>query len=204
MNKLILLFLLILVGCTQYDYEVCDNKINGECKIINIFDVAQPSAETTEICYQGKCENVPNNRLLFKGGTDMTIDCFKDEITLINNYWNSEGIINNCEMPVNSTMSFLYKQHDQSIRSHTGTIQIKIDVVNFKNDYKSLQIFTGEDNNNDNLPDFWVYCGNVNKINGRTTKIIRCNGTNLKFVNLKNAQWNEGSLFIDNIEVLKN
>jgi len=151
-----------------------------------------------------ECEDVPVNRLLFKGGTNKTIcnGYNAGGSTFTDNWWNAEGLIDNCEMPVNSNMQFIFKQHDQSIRSHTGVIQIKIDALNYNN-YKALQIFTAEDSNNDNLPDNWKHCGNVDGIYGRSTKIIQCSGTNLKFIKLVNAEWNKGSLFIDNVEVLK-
>lgn len=209
---LLSLFFLATLGTKKYDFEVCDD--TGICKRIPIINIVQPSLETTEICYQGRCENVPINRLLFKGGVNKTICNFYSAggITFVDNYWNSEGLIDGCEMPVNSNMQFIFKQHDQSIRSHTGMIQVKIDVINYEAEYKALQVFVGEDDKDvnvlgyqvgDNLPNSWIYCGNVDKIKGRSTKLIQCNGTNLKFIKLVNAPWNKGSLFIDNVEILK-
>ena len=213
--------MLLIIGCVQnYDYEVCEqiNKDYSEmaqCHRVKINNIIQPSTQTEKICVpdfeeakkfgaMSECEDVPVNRLLFKGGTNKTIcnGYNAGGSTFTDNWWNAEGLIDNCEMPVNSNMQFIFKQHDQSIRSHTGVIQIKIDALNYNN-YKALQIFTAEDSNNDNLPDNWKHCGNVDGIYGRSTKIIQCSGTNLKFIKLVNAEWNKGSLFIDNVEVLK-
>ena len=206
----LILGMLFLVGCTAYNYEVC--KEGNNCERFQITSITQPSLETQKICNPDwkesgadkECENVPDNQLLKKGGTDKQV-CNGHSLSsnFVDNYWNSEGLIDGCQMPINAKMDFIWKQHDQSIRSHTGTVQIRIDILNFDDDYKALQIFFGEDNNNDNLPDEWKYCGNVDKIKGYSTKYIRCSGTNLKFVRLMNPEWNKGSLFIDEIEVLK-
>ena len=207
-----LLLLFVLVGCTAYDYEVCDNNV---CKRFPV-NVVQPSAETEIICtpdfeeakiYGAKeeCITLPLNHLMGKSGTDKPY-CNNAPYLgsdYLDNWWNAGGLIDDCEMPPKAEMSFIFKQHDQSIRIYTGTIQIKIDVINYENDYKALQVFTGEDMDNNNLPDSWVYCGNVDKIGSYSTKIIKCKGNNLKFIKLVNAEWNTGSLFIDNVEVLK-
>lgn len=205
---------LFLISCTPYSYEVCDSQ--DKCTRVQITNIVQPSLETTQICNQEKCENVPVNRLLFKGGTTKTAcNGFSYPfIIFVDNWWNSEGLIDNCEMPPNSNMQFIFKQHDQSIRSHTGSIQIKIDVINPNNNYLVLQIYTGEDNDNNNLPDSWIHCGNIDEINGRATKYIFCNGTSLKFIKIVHASWsyiplNELDLnkfpkmYIDNVEILR-
>ena len=107
-------------------------------------------------------------------------------------------------MPVNSDMQFIFKRHDQTILSYTGTIQVSIESINYDEGYAyALQVFTGEDSNNDNLPDSWNHCGNVDGLWKKTHRVINCNGNNIKFVKLVNANWNSGSLFIDYIEVLK-
>lgn len=205
-----LLFLISNKTISSFTYEICDDK--GECQDITINQITQPSKQTYEICNpdalksgaKNICEQVPINRLLLKGGTNKKY-CNKAPYLAgdyLDNWWNSEGLIDECEIPPQSNMQFLFKQHNQSVRSHTGTIQIKVNIINFENDYKALQILTGEDNNNDNLPDSWVHCGNVDKINGKDVKIIHCTGTNLKFIKLVNAEWNKGSLFMDSVEVL--
>lgn len=218
MAKLPILFIIILslflIGCTQYDYEVCNDNV---CKRVQLINPVQPSLATERICVpdfeeakqygaRQPCEDVPINRLLLKGGTNKIVCNGKGIVggsTFVDNYWNSEGLIDGCEMPPKSSMSFIFKQHDQSVRNHTGTIQINIHAINYDNDYKALQVFTGEDNNNDNLPDSWIHCGNVDGITRYSTKIIQCKGTNLKFIKLVNAEWNKGNLYIDNVEVLR-
>ena len=204
-----LFFLLFIIGCTTYDYEVCNG---NDCKRYVGYAV-QPSVQTEKICNPdwvrdqaiSECEEIPTNQLLSKTGTNKAI-CNGYSINgndFVDNWWNAEGLIDECEMPINSNMQFIFKQHDQTIRSHTGTMQIKIDAVNFDRDYKALQVFIAEDSDNNNLPDSWMYCGNVDDIQGYSTKIIRCSGAELKFIKLVNAGWNKGSLFIDNFEVLK-
>ena len=194
-KKLLFIFgMLFLASCTTYDYEVCNDKIvetrNGDftqidqyketdCQRVSITNIVQPSLETTRLCNSNwkesgamhECEDVPANLLLSKGGTNKRI-CNKIYAIggiVADNYWNAEGVVDGCEMPPNSNTQWAFKQHDQTFRSHTGTIQIRIDVVNFDNDYKALQIFIGENNNGDGLPDSWVYCGNVDKIYGHST-----------------------------------
>ena len=69
------------------------------------------------------------NRLLLKEGTQYTCGNYHvfDVSAYVNNWWNKEGtILNGCEMLPNSEMLFIFKQHDQSIRTHTGEINIKI------------------------------------------------------------------------------
>ena len=211
MKKLILLLgLILLAGCTTYDYEVCDSK--GKCPRFQINKIIQPSLETQKMCSPNwkesgakqECEQVPTNQLLLKTGTDKKYcDGHGLSSDFVDNWWNSEGLIDQCEMPVNSNMQFIFKQHDQSIRSHNGVIQVRINIIDYENENKALQIFTGTDENNDNLPDEWIYCGNVDNIKDYSTKYILCSGDKLKFIKLVNAPWNKGSLFIDEVEVLK-
>lgn len=195
----------------NFTYEVCDDK--GNCQDKTISRIVKPSSQTTEICNPDAlksgaeriCEQVPINKLLLKGGTDKKY-CNEAPYLAsdyLDNYWNSNGLIDECEIPPKADMQLYFKQHDQSVRSHTGTIQISIDVINYNSNYLALQVFIGEDSNNDNLPDSWMYCGNVDKIHGKNRKVILCNGTNMKFVKLINAEWNPTSLFIDDVEVLK-
>lgn len=208
-RKLIYITVLLLIGCVpllptrSYDYEVCDNFNN--CPRFSINRV-NPSLATFDVCNdQGKCEKVPINRLLLKGGTDKKY-CNKSpylESDYVDNWWNADGLIDECEIPPKANMQFIFKQHNQTTYSHTGTIQIAIKAINYNNNYLALQIFTGEDNNKDELPDSWVYCGNVDKIKGIDDKVIQCDGNNLKFVKIVNAEWNPTSIFIDWIEVLR-
>ena len=201
-NILFLLTTLMLIGCANINtYEVCDSK--GNCTRVAVERVF-PDAVGSQVCYQGKCEFVPANRLLFKEGTDKKYcNGHYNANDFVDNWWNAEGLIDECEMPVGSNMQFVFKQHNQTIHSYTGTIQVLIQSINYDNDFKALQIFTGEDNDKDNLPDSWIHCGNIDEIQGISAKIIHCKGTNLKFVKMVNAEWNKGSLYIDYLEVLK-
>ena len=105
-------------------------------------------------------------------------------------------------MPPGSDMQFAFKQHNGSLSSHTGTVQITLTPINYEDNYLALQVLTGEDNDVDDLPDGWVFCGNLDSIRGKDRKIINCNGTNVKFVKLVNPEWNPSSLYLDYILVL--
>ena len=190
-----------LVG---YEYEVCSQ--DGTCEMITIDKIIQPSKETLNVCNnQGLCEDVPVNRLLLKHGTDKKY-CSNApylESDYLDNWWNENGLIDECEMPPKSDMQFAFKQHNASLSSHTGTVQITITPINYENNYLALQILIGEDNDMDDLPDAWIFCGNVDSIKGKDKKIINCKGTNIKFVKLVNPEWNPSSLYVDYILVLK-
>lgn len=222
-SKYLFLFLgLFLVSCSNiYEYDFCEEgqQQQGTCERIRVNKIP-PSTETIKICNpnylndgaRSECEQVPVNQLLSKGGTDKKY-CNGHELStdFVDNWWNAEGLIDECEMPVNANMQFIFKRHNQSIISHTGTIQVVIQPINYDSEFKAMQIFIGEDSNNDNLPDSWIHCGNVDEIGGASTrniwqyfiKVIHCSGNNLKFVKLVNAPWNKGNLFIDSVEVLK-
>ena len=188
----------------NYEYEICDD--NGACQMIQIDKVVQPSTQTANQCNpEGLCEDVPVNRLILKEGTDKKY-CSNApylKTDYVDNWWNANGLIDECEMPPRSDMQFAFKQHNQTILSYTGTIQISLTILNYEDNYLAFQILTAEDRNNDNLPDTWIHCGNVDSIKGKTIKIIRCTGTNIKFVKLVNPEWNPSNLFLDRIEVLK-
>ena len=188
----------------NYEYEICDD--NGACQMIQIDKVVQPSTQTANQCNpEGLCEDVPVNRLILKEGTDKKY-CSNApylKTDYVDNWWNANGLIDECEMPPKSDMQFAFKQHNQTILSYTGTMQISLTILNYGDNYLALQILTAEDNNRDNLPDAWIHCGNVDTIKGKTIKIVRCTGTNLKFVKLVNPEWNPSNLFLDRIEVLK-
>lgn len=188
-----------------YKYEICDDR--GICKDIPIDKVIQPSEQTFYICNpEGNCEDVPINRILLKEGTDKKY-CSKApylKSDYVDNWWNANGIIDECEMPPKSDMQFAFKLHNQTLQRYTGTIQIFLTVLNYENNYLALQVLTGEDNDENFLPDQWIHCGNVDEIKkGKQVKIINCNGTNIRFVKLVNAEWNPTSLYLDRIEVLK-
>lgn len=188
----------------NYEYEICDN--NGDCRYIVVDKIIQPSEETSRICKEGgSCEDVPVNRLLLKHGTDKkycnNAPYLSDDY--VDNWWNANGLIDECEMPPKADMQFAFKQHNGSLSSYTGTVQITITPINYGNNYLALQILIGEDNNYDDLPDGWIFCGNVDSIKGEDKKIINCNGTNIKFVKLVNPEWNPSSIYLDYILVLK-
>lgn len=188
----------------DYEYEVCYQ--DGTCEYVVVDKIIQPSEETFNVCNnQGLCEDVPRNRLLLKHGTDKKY-CSNApylDSDYVDNWWNSNGLIDECEMPPRADMQFAFKQHNGSLSSYTGTIQITITPINYENNYLALQILIGEDNNNDDLPDGWIFCGNVDSIHGKDKRIINCQGTNIKFVKLISPDWNQGSLYLDYILVLK-
>src|SRR3989344_874125 len=187
----------------SYLYETCDEA--QVCTTRTLTTVVKPSEETAVLCNpEGLYEDVPLNRLLLKEGTEKNycVDAPYLASDYVDNWWNANGLIDECEMPPNADMQFAFKQHNQTLSSHTGTIQISLTILNYENNYLALQILTAEDNNYDNLPDEWIHCGNVDEIHKKTVKIIHCNGTNVKFVKLVNPSWNPTSLFLDRIEVL--
>ena len=187
-----------------YEYEICDD--NGECKYVIVDKVIQPSSETRNLCNnQGLCEDVPVNRLLLKQGTDKKYCSNAPYLAsdYVDNWWNANGLIDECEMPPKADMQFAFKQHNGSFLGHTGTIQITITPINYENNYLALQILTGEDNNFDELPDEWIFCANVDTIRGKDKRIINCNGINMKFVKLVNPEWNPSSLYLDYIQILR-
>ena len=188
----------------DYEYEACYQ--DGTCEMIVIDKIIQPSKETSNVCNnQGLCEDVPVNRLLLKHGTDKKYCSSAPylESDYLDNWWNENGLVDECEMPPKSDMQFAFKQHNASLSSHTGEIQITITPINYENNYLALQVLIGEDNNRDDLPDSWIFCGNVDSIKGKDKKIINCKGTNIKFVKLVNPEWNPSSLYIDYILILK-
>lgn len=191
------------VNKAAYEYEVCDDK--GTCNTLSLEKIIQPREQTFNICNpEGMCEDVPVNRLLLKEGTDKKY-CSNApylKTDYVDNWWNANGLIDECEMPPESDMQFTFKLHNQTIISYTGTIQISLTLLNYENNYLALQILIAEDNDFDNLPDKWIHCGNVDSIKGKKVKILPCTGTNIKFIKLVNPEWNPTSLFLDRIEVL--
>ena len=188
----------------EYEYETCDNE--GNCKYISVEKIIEPSSETKNVCNkEGLCEDVPVNRLVLKHGTDKEYCANAPRLksSYVDNWWNSNGLIDECEMPPGADMQFAFKQHDGSLSSYTGTIQITITPINYEDNYLALQILIGEDRDYNNLPDEWVFCGNVDSIRGKDKKIINCGGTEVKFVKLVNPLWNPSSLYLDYILILK-
>ena len=188
---------------SNYQYEICDG---GECRYIIINNIIEPSSETRNVCNnQGLCEDVPVNRLLLKHGTDKEYCSNAPYLgsSYVDNWWNANGLIDECEMPPKADMQFAFKQHNGSFLGHTGTIQITLTPINYENNYLALQILIGEDNNFDELPDEWIFCGNVDSIHGKDKRIINCSGTNMKFVKLVNPEWNPFSLYLDYILILR-
>ena len=202
MRWLFTCLLVFMTGCT-YDYEVCNK--NGQCNRVFVDKLIFPSAETEQVCNaNGLCEQVPTNRLLLKGGTDKQYCSDAPYLSshYVDNWWNSNWLVDECGMPPSSDMQFIFKRHDQKVFSHTGKIQVTLDVISYKGS-GAMQVFSSEDLNDDNLPDEWVHCGNVDGINGYSTKVIICEGEKLKFVKLVNAPWNTENLYLDSVEVLK-
>lgn len=187
----------------NYEYEICDD---AGCRMVPIDKIILPGEKTFYICNNEgqRCENVPINRLLLKEGTDKKY-CSKApylKTDYVDNWWNANGLIDECEMPPRSDMQFAFKLHNQTLVSYTGTIQISLTLINYENNHVAIQVLTGEDNDKNNLPDKWIHCGNLDGIKGREVKIINCSGKNLKFVKLVNAEWNPTSIFLDRIEIL--
>ena len=185
-----------------YEYEICEN---NNCRMIKVDKIIEPSEETQKLCNESWCEDVPVNRLLLKHGTDKKY-CSKAPYLnddYVDNWWNANGLIDDCEMPPKADMQFAFKQHNQSFLSHTGTVQITLTPINYGDNYLALQVLIAEDKNDDNLPDEWIFCGNVDSIRGKDKRIINCNGTMMEFVKLVNPEWNPSSLFLDYIMVLR-
>lgn len=187
----------------NYEYEICDDE---GCRMIPIDKVILPSKETFYICNNEgqKCENVPINRLLLKEGTEKKY-CSKAPYLssdYVDNWWNANGLIDECEMTPKSDMQFAFKLHNQTLASYTGTVQISLTIINYENNHVAIQVLTGEDNDKNDLPDKWIHCGNLDGIKGKEIKIINCSGKNLKFVKLVNAEWNPTNIFLDRIEIL--
>ena len=189
----------------NYEYEICDEE---GCRMMPIDKIILPSKKTFYICNdEGKrCEDVPVNRLLLKEGTDKKYCSSAPYLKTdyVDNWWNANGLIDECEMPPRSDMQFAFKLHNQTLIKYTGKIQISLTILNYENNHVAIQVLTGEDNddNNNNPPDEWIHCGNLDGIKGKAVKIIHCSGKNLKFVKLVNAEWNPTSIFIDRIEIL--
>ena len=89
-----------------YQYEICTN---DNCRYIQVDKIIAPSDETVNLCnYEGICEDVPINRLLLKHGTDKkycnNAPYLSDDY--VDNWWNADGLIDDCEMPPQSNMQF--------------------------------------------------------------------------------------------------
>ena len=80
---------------------------------------------TQEFNYNSCLEE--DNCLLVKEGTNKTIcnDYSYNNVVFVDNWFDSRGLLDGCEMPIMSEMSFAFKQHDQSFKIHNGTIVVK-------------------------------------------------------------------------------
>ena len=117
----------------NYEYEICDKE---GCRMVPILKIILPSKETFYICNNEgqRCENVPINRLLLKEGTDKKY-CSKApylKTDYVDNWWNANGLIDECEMLPKSDMQFAFKLHNQILVSYTGKIQISLTVLNYE------------------------------------------------------------------------
>lgn len=129
---------------TDYEYEICDEE---SCRMIPIDKIILPSEKTFYICNNEgqRCEDVPINRLLLKEGTDKKY-CSNApylKTDYVDNWWNANGLIDECEMLPRSDMQFAFKLHNQTLISYTGTIQVSLTVINYEDNYVAIQVLTG-------------------------------------------------------------
>ena len=99
----------------HYEYEVCEN---DDCRYIQVDKIIQPSEETFNVCNnQSLCEDVPVNRLLLKHGTDKEYCANAPYLasSYVDNWWNANGLIDECEMPPQADMQFAFKQHNGTL-----------------------------------------------------------------------------------------
>lgn len=141
------------------------------------------------------------NRLLLKGGVNKTI-CSNApylESSYVNNWYNSYGdIVDGCEMRQDSEVVFGFKQHDQSFRNHTGTIQVKITTVNLE-DGGAIRLYTSSNGLNDSL---WAECREFNNLPAGSNRVITtCDGTELGFLKLRSKT--QTSIFLDTVEAYR-
>lgn len=144
------------------------------------------------------------NCLLLKGGTNKT-QCGEfsyNNVVFVDNYYDSEGIIDHCEMSPGSSMTFRFKQHNQEYKNHTGNMLVTVTSVSL-NDHYALQLLTS--NSTKDYADDWDYCGELeNYQKGIKTKSITCNGTNVQYIKIINAPWNNNVInYLDHVEVTR-
>ena len=176
--------------------------------LIKLKDIP-PNEPFTIICNkEGSCENVPDNRLLFKSGTNKTKCSNAPYLSsdYVDNPYNFEGdVIDECEITTNSSMIFRFKQHDQSFRNHSGTIQVTITTVNTE-PHGIVQVLTADKSQN------WKECKGIsqdciscieNIPKGRRENKILCEGEELQFIKVLAAPWSPTSIFLDSVEVWK-
>src|SRR3990167_2612824 len=84
--------------------------------------------------------------LLLKGGTEKQTctgaPFLKSDY--VDNYYNAKGVVDECRMPPNAEMDFIFKQHDKKIRTHSGKIKIVVNSVNTES-HGVLQVLVSND-----------------------------------------------------------
>ena len=141
------------------------------------------------------------NRLLFKEGVNKTT-CSNApylESSYVNNWFNAKGeIIDGCEMRQDSEVIFAFKQHDQTFRNHTGTIQVKITTVNLEAG-GAIRLYTSSDGLNESS---WQECREFNNLPAGSNRVITtCDGVELGYIKLRSKT--QTGIFLDKVEVYR-
>jgi hypothetical protein len=141
------------------------------------------------------------NRLLMKEGVNKTTcsDAPYLESSYVNNYFNAHGdVVDGCEMKQDSELIFIFKQHDQSLRNHTGTIQVKITTVNLESG-GAIRLFTSSNGLNESS---WQECREFNNLPAGSNRVITtCDGVEIGYIKLRSKT--QTSIFLDSVEVYR-
>lgn len=142
--------------------------------------------------------------LLFKGGKDKQF-CSNAPFlksSYVNNYYNSYGnIIDGCEMRINSEIIFGFKQHDQTFRSHSGVIQVKITTMNLENG-ASFELYTAHNESKGLDISQWNFCRTFKNIPNNSNRVITtCDGEGIGYIKIKSI--GEKSIFLDSVEAYR-
>ena len=139
--------------------------------------------------------------LLIKEGTNKTTCPGAPTLqsAYVNNFYYKEGsVIDDCQLTPDSAMIFAFKQHDQSFKKHTGTLEVKITTFN-PEAHQVVQVLTSSGASQGGGS--WEFCGNIEDIPaGLQTKTILCTGKEIGFIKLKNAPWNTKNVYFDRVE----
>ena len=95
-------------------------------------------------------------------------------------------------------MVFAFKQHDQTFRNHTGTIQVKITTVNLEAG-GAIRLYTSSDGLNESS---WQECREFNNLPAGSNRVITtCDGVELGYIKLRSKT--QTGIFLDKVEVYR-